>query len=81
MARSSKEISIIVSPPFWKTWWFYTLLLLLIMGSVIGIVRTRVNRVRKNEREQLRLIVATQEKEKRIFPPACTMISAFACRL
>lgn len=60
-----REISIIVSPPFWKTWWFYTLLLLLIMGSVIGIVRTRVNRVRKNEREQLRLIVATQEKEKK----------------
>jgi signal transduction histidine kinase len=39
-AQPMKEITIIINPPFWKTWWFYTgLALLLIAATGFSITR------------------------------------------
>jgi signal transduction histidine kinase/ligand-binding sensor domain-containing protein len=59
------EITIIIKPPFWKTWWFYILIAVLIASAVFFVVKNRVRQFKKRQQEQLRLIVATQEKEKR----------------
>jgi signal transduction histidine kinase len=59
------EISFNIKPPFWKTWWFYILSTVLIGCAVLYIVRSRVKQFKKRQQEQLRLVVATQEKEKK----------------
>jgi signal transduction histidine kinase/ligand-binding sensor domain-containing protein len=59
------EITFSIKPPFWKTWWFYTLSAVLIGSAILFIVKTRVRQFKKRQQEQLRLIVATQEKEKK----------------
>jgi signal transduction histidine kinase/ligand-binding sensor domain-containing protein len=34
-----QEIRVYIAPPFWKTWWFYTLTVLLLFGSVVYTTR------------------------------------------
>ncbi len=58
-------IYIVITPPFWKTWWFYLLCSVAITAAIAFIVRRRLSQLKKYQREQLRLIVATQEKEKK----------------
>lgn len=60
------EISIIIEPPFWKTWWFYLLSALLTGCLILLITRNRIRQFKKRQTERLRLVVATQEKEKKI---------------
>ncbi|MCO6497802.1 MAG: hypothetical protein J5I50_09090 [Chitinophagaceae bacterium] len=59
------RVMITVTPPYWKTWWFF----LLASGSVISIItfliRYRFRQIRKAQQKQLALVVATQEKEKK----------------
>lgn len=43
-----REIDIIVKKPWYKTYWFYTLLALAAILVVIGYIRTREQRLRKN---------------------------------
>lgn len=62
--ESVSELKFSISPPFWKTWWFYTLILSLLIFSIILIqnirVRSKVNhlleleKVRESEREKVR---------------------------
>ncbi len=59
------EIAIIIKPPFWKYGWFYILCVLLIAATILWVVKNRVKQFKKRQQEQLRLIVATQEKEKK----------------
>ncbi|MCK5573606.1 MAG: hybrid sensor histidine kinase/response regulator, partial [Bacteroidetes bacterium] len=40
------SIAVIISPPFWKTWWAYTLYGLFTLGSLYGIRRYEMNRQR-----------------------------------
>ncbi|HXC04475.1 MAG TPA: two-component regulator propeller domain-containing protein, partial [Bacteroidia bacterium] len=35
------SFSFSIRPPFWKTWWFYTLSILVILGAVVGFIRWR----------------------------------------
>ncbi len=58
-------VSVIIYPPFWNTWWFYILTAVLIGCAVLFFVKNRVRQYKKRQQEQLRLIVATQEKEKK----------------
>ncbi len=41
-----KTISITILPPWWKTWWAYSLYLLLIIGAIYGISRASLHRMR-----------------------------------
>jgi signal transduction histidine kinase/ligand-binding sensor domain-containing protein len=59
------QIIIIIEPPFWKTWWFYLLSALLTGCLILLIVRSRIRQFKKRQTERLRLVVATQEKEKK----------------
>ena len=61
----SNPVVITISPPFWKAWWFYFVSSLAIIASVIYIVRSRMKQIRKRQKKQMRLIVDTQEQEKK----------------
>ncbi|RFZ94018.1 response regulator [Mucilaginibacter conchicola] len=45
------EIKIIVTPPFWKTWWFKLLLFLAIAGGVVVVFYLRLSGIRKRNRQ------------------------------
>jgi len=45
VTSAESTLRIIVSPPFWKTWWFYGLVLLIAAGILYWIDRERVNRL------------------------------------
>jgi streptogramin lyase len=40
---AEKRIHIIITPPWWSTWWFYTLCILTITASVYALFRYRLN--------------------------------------
>ena len=41
-----KELSISVSPPFWKTWWFYTACIILISATIFSFYRQRIRQLK-----------------------------------
>jgi signal transduction histidine kinase/ligand-binding sensor domain-containing protein len=47
---SEKSMRIIISPPWWKTWWAYTLFGLLIVGAIWGFIYYRSQQLRKENR-------------------------------
>lgn len=59
------SFSIVVDPPFWKTWWFLSGSALFILALTFFLVQYRIRMIRKNEQERLKLIVATQEMEQK----------------
>ncbi|MEO8111697.1 MAG: two-component regulator propeller domain-containing protein [Ginsengibacter sp.] len=61
----SDPVAISVSPPFWKTWWFYLVSGAALIALVIYIVRSREKQFRERQQKQLRLVVNTQEQEKK----------------
>lgn len=40
--QTPAKITFIISPPWWKTWWFYSLLALVIAASVYGLFKYRL---------------------------------------
>lgn len=54
------SIRLIVTPPFWQTYWFYAIVILLIAGSVYGAHRYRV----KSELRRLKEIEKLREEEE-----------------
>ncbi|MBK9331150.1 MAG: hypothetical protein IPM96_01805 [Ignavibacteria bacterium] len=62
--ESVAEIKISISPPYWKTWWFYTIVFSVLIASLILIHNLRVRRkvkhlldiekARESEREKVR---------------------------
>ena len=47
---SEKSIAIIISPPWYKTWWAYALFALLIIGSLGGFISYRSQKLRRENR-------------------------------
>ena len=47
---SDKSIRIVISPPWWKTWWAYMLLGLSIIGAVWGFIHYRSKKLRRENR-------------------------------
>jgi ligand-binding sensor domain-containing protein/two-component sensor histidine kinase len=41
-----KELSISVTPPFWKTWWFYTACVVLISATIFSFYRMRIGQLK-----------------------------------
>jgi signal transduction histidine kinase/DNA-binding NarL/FixJ family response regulator len=50
------ELSIRITPPFWRTWWFGLLLFLTIAGSLVGAVALRIRAIQA-QRQQLEKLV------------------------
>ncbi len=59
------QLSIVIRPPFWQTWWFRSISLLLLLGAVYGAARYRVERRRRREMEQLEIRNQMMHLEKR----------------
>jgi len=51
-ASAEKDISVVISAPWWQTWWAYSLYLLLVFMSVIVTDRIQKKKVIKKVREQ-----------------------------
>jgi ligand-binding sensor domain-containing protein len=52
-------LEIIITPPFWKTWWFRSAGILLIIIIVYGLIRKRIKRI-QHEAEMKQTIAETQ---------------------
>ena len=58
-----KSINVIVSPPWWTTWWAYCMYGLLLIGMVFIIYRFTRQRIIQKEREKARAKELAQAKE------------------
>jgi len=66
------SIKIIITPPFWLTWWFKILGVLVIVGGAIGFYRYRVNAINKQkinlqqqvQKQTYQLLKSTEEEHK-----------------
>lgn len=56
------SLTLIITPPFWQTTWFYLLTALFIGGSIFGIYRLRVRTIRERN-QQLEQLVAERTEE------------------
>jgi len=60
---SEKSIDIIISPPWWQTWWAYTIYILLFISLVFSIHRYQKAKLIKAERERARVKELEQAKQ------------------
>jgi ligand-binding sensor domain-containing protein/signal transduction histidine kinase len=60
---AEKTILIIISPPWWRTWWAYVIYGLLLIAAIYGIDRFQRDRVIRAERERTREREFAQAKE------------------
>ena len=61
------SVSIIVVPPFWRTWWFFLFGLLLVAGLIVLVYYRRVSHLQKAYAAQesfSRQLIASQERER-----------------
>lgn len=57
------DIRIIVKPPFWKTWWAYTLYALLVMGIILFIIRYFSEKKRLQDDIKMKQVEAKASEE------------------
>lgn len=48
-SHSNKTISVIIDPPFWKTWWFIMLEVVAATALIYFIIHNRIKQIRKEE--------------------------------
>jgi len=60
--EAGTSLSIRIVPPFWRTWWFYGLCVLALLGAVYGFVRYRLGQARHRQRELERLVAQRTEE-------------------
>ena len=58
-------LEIFVDPPYWQTWWAYSLYGLMAAGIIYTIYYSRIQQLRKKQAAQLSLMIATQEEERK----------------
>ena len=56
------SIEIYIKPPFWTTWWFYSLLTLVAIGALYGIYRWRTRQLYLQRRELERMVKERTEE-------------------
>jgi ligand-binding sensor domain-containing protein/signal transduction histidine kinase len=61
--EEGKSILIIVKPPFWETWWFYSILVLFIIGMIIISIQLRTRALHKSK---IRLEELIKKRTKQI---------------
>ncbi len=60
--EAATSLSIHIIPPFWRTWWFYGLCVLALLGAVYGFERYRLGQVRHRQHELERLVAQRTEE-------------------
>lgn len=53
-SRNVAKIFIVINPPFWRTWWAYTIYAIVFLGSMYLIRATELKRRQRKEEERLR---------------------------
>lgn len=51
--ETGKSINIIISPPWWGTWWAYTLYSILLLGFLYAVYQYRINKIEKIRLQEL----------------------------
>jgi len=46
------ELELVITPPFWATWWFRTIVIILFIGGVFLFFKLRENRIKKEQARQ-----------------------------
>jgi signal transduction histidine kinase/ligand-binding sensor domain-containing protein len=64
-SKGERQISIHISPPWWKTIWAYLLFGILISGSIWLLYRNRISSLKKRQTEQIRAAIHAQEEERK----------------
>ena len=59
------SIKIIITPPFWETWWFRTLAVLTVLGSAYSFYRYRINTMEAQKVELERLVTLRTEEVRK----------------
>jgi signal transduction histidine kinase/DNA-binding response OmpR family regulator len=54
--EQSTDLRILITPPFWETWWFRTLGIILLIGGLVGLYTFRVSAM-KHQRSELEKLV------------------------
>ncbi len=63
--KESKAIRVVITPPFWKTWWFRALMLLFVLGVIYGWNKYRISRIKKQkEKLEEQVVERTAEIEQ-----------------
>jgi len=44
------SLRIVITPPYWKTWWFRSLMVLLGIGSIIAFISFRINNIKRQKK-------------------------------
>ena len=69
-SETAATISIVVRPPFWRTWWFISLCALCVAGVAFGVYRLRIAHLKRRHAAQeefsRRLINAHESERRRI---------------
>jgi diguanylate cyclase (GGDEF)-like protein len=60
--EAGTSLSLRIIPPFWRTWWFYSLAFLVFIGIVYGSVRYRLDQIKRSQRELERLVAQRTEE-------------------
>jgi len=60
--QKGSSLKIIIIPPFWQTWWAYTMYSFLIIASILGIIKMRSWKLEK-EKHQLEKVVNERTNE------------------
>ncbi|WP_423149304.1 two-component regulator propeller domain-containing protein [Rubrolithibacter danxiaensis] len=60
--EKGSTLRIIITPPFWETWWFKIIASLSIVGAVFGFYRYRINKI-KRQKEELEKVVSARTAE------------------
>lgn len=66
--EDGRSLTIIISPPFWQTWWFRILVGLAIIGTVLLLFKTRISKLEKEKtahEEFSRRLIQSQENERK----------------
>jgi signal transduction histidine kinase/ligand-binding sensor domain-containing protein len=61
--KGEKAITIIVKPPWWKTWWAYSIYGLLLVSLLFSADRVQKKRIIEKERQKAQVVELAQAKE------------------
>jgi PAS domain S-box-containing protein len=76
-----KTFSFTIKPPFWKTWWFYTISFILVSTIIFSIIRWRINILKRQKlilEKKVALRTAELKNEKAIVEQQAEEIRAQA---
>ena len=64
-SKKITELSIYIHPPWWFTWWAYTMYALLAGSIVYPLYRNNIHQLKNKQAAQIKAMVATQEEERK----------------